>query len=155
MRRAIRLIAGLSFVTLLGACMGNSVNAQETNTRQPAVQVTRQPAVQVSRQPAVQVTRQGGEQVTRQGGQQVTRTQTWPPTQSRADEAKGAIDYQMDLARKRFLEADMDARCRDRHLRQKEGRLPRSDEALLISPLGKQNRDGSVHRLKRDDQATQ
>ena len=103
MRRAIRLIAGLSFVTLLGACAGNSVNAQETNPRQqetnprqqetnprqqetnPRQQETNprhqetnthQPAVQVTRQPAVQVTRQPWVQVTRQPWVQVTR-QPW------------------------------------------------------------------------------
>ena len=147
MRRAIRLIAGLSFATLLGACAGNSVNAQETNprqqetnprqpavqvTRQPAVQVTRQPAVQVTRQPWVQVTRQPAVQVTRQPAVQVTRGWTSSVTESGIDPTEATMECEMNLAmnlaRERFKHVDMDIRSMDLDVRQKESQLPGSGD---------------------------
>ena len=125
MGRAIRLIAGLAFATLLGVCAGNSVNAQEVNTRQASVQVGRQSTAHVSRQGGEQVTRQGGGQVSRQAAVQVTRGQTGPLTQSRADARKAAIEYQMNQARERFPDVDMDVRSRDLDLRRIQSEISR------------------------------
>lgn len=95
MRRAIRFITGLSAIALAGTFISPPASAQVLNPS--------------SGQPPTQV----------------TRAQVGPLTQERLSQRKGAMDYQMNQARQRFPEVDMNVRSTDFDLRQQLSREPR------------------------------